>query len=585
MFRENKQHQQSGFFNSELLMPDKMRRRLQDSWAHIFRTEVFMRIPEDRFAVLYSQSDSRPNAPVNVLVGGDMLKDGFGWTDEELERHLQFDLQTRYALGLDDLSQSVPTLRTFQNHRRRVREHAEEVGENLYEVVFQVVTDEQIEQLKVKVDWQRMDSTQLLSNIALGSRLELLLRVLQQGVGALSEERQASWQQEQAAYVGKSPRHICYRLKSEEVPDYLLQTGKLLLALLRELEAEANPEADKARAMVARVLREQYQIEEGERITLREAKEVAADSLQSPYDPEATYREKNGERYRGYVANISETCNPENPVQLITSVQTAGNNTDDSDLLAQSLDEQAERGHKIKKMTVDGGYTGPKAEEACAVHNTELHPSRLRGGKSRGKKWGVEKYSWQLAEDGVTKQVVCPQGQSAVLEAGRKEGRWLARFENAACAACPFFQKQCRVAPRRHSGPTLLVTTRSIQVAVLRQRITDKNNGVRAGVEATVRSLKNPFAASKLPVRRLFRAQMVVLGAALLVNVHRLTHYYLKQASQLDKNASGAFILSLFLLLIARITAVFHRQSAIFERKPVFQPMPPDYIISQPIDG
>ncbi|PVE35243.1 hypothetical protein DC030_14625, partial [Enterococcus faecalis] len=145
-------------------------------------------------------------------VGGDMLKDGFGWTDEELERHLQFDLQTRYALGLDDLTQSVPTLRTFQNHRRRVREHAERTGENLYEVVFQVVTDKQIEQLTLKVGWQRMDSTQLLSNIALGSRLEMVLRVLQQGVAALSAERQANWRQEHAPYVDKQPRHICYRL-------------------------------------------------------------------------------------------------------------------------------------------------------------------------------------------------------------------------------------------------------------------------------------------------------------------------------------------------------------------------------------
>jgi hypothetical protein len=196
MFRENKQQQQPSFFNSDLMMPDKMRRQLHDSWAGVFRTEVFMKIPEERFASLYSETDSRPNAAVNVLVGGDMLKDGLSWTDEELERHLQFDLQTRYALGLDDLTQSVPTLRTFQNHRRRVREHAERTGENLYEVVFQIVTDKQIEQLTLKVGWQRMDSTQLLSNIALGSRLELVLRVLQQGVAALSAERQAIWRQE-----------------------------------------------------------------------------------------------------------------------------------------------------------------------------------------------------------------------------------------------------------------------------------------------------------------------------------------------------------------------------------------------------
>lgn len=569
MFRKNKQQQQPSFFNSDLMMPDKMRQQLHDSWAGVFRTEVFMKIPEERFANLYSETDSRPNAPVNVLVGGDMLKDGFGWTDEELERHLQFDLQTRYALGLDDLTQSVPTLRTFQNQRRRVREHAERTGENLYEVVFQVVTDKQIEQLNLKVGWQRMDSTQLLSNIALGSRLELVLRVLQQGVAALPAERQAIWRQEQAPYVDKQPRHICYRLKNEEVPGYLQQTGQLLVSLLTELAGQED--AADARALVARVLREQYQIEDDEKITLREAKEVAADSLQSPHDPEATYREKNGERYRGYVTNISETCEPENPVQLITSVQTASNNTDDSELLAHSLAEQSERGHKIDKMTVDGGYTGPKAEEACDAHGAELHPSRLRGGKSQGEKWGWEKYSWQLTEDGIPEQVSCPQGELAILEPGRKEGRWVVRFEEDACKACPFFQKECRVEPRKRGGPTLLITTRAIQVAVLRQRITNENNGIRAGVEATIRSVKHVFAGGKLPVRGLIRSQMVVLGSAMLVNVHRLAHYYFGQASQLDENGSEISVLSLFLLLIAHLTVVLHRWEAIFEQRLVRQ--------------
>lgn len=603
MFRKNKQQQQPGFFNSHFLMPSKMREQLSASWAHTFRVMVFAQIPEERFAVLYSEKESRPNAPINVLVGGDMLKDGFGWTDEVLERHLQFDLQTRYALGLDDLSQSVPTLRTFQNHRRRVREHAETSGENLYEVVFQAVTDEHLQQLQLKTGWQRMDSTQLLSNIAQVSRLELVLRVLQRGVDSLPAARQAIWRQEQADYLDKQPRHICYRLKNEEVPGYLQKTGELLVALLTELAAE--PEAAAARELVARVLREQYQIEDGEKVVVRAPQEVAADSLQSPHDPEATYREKNGERYRGYVVNVSETCDPENPVQLITSVQTASNNTDDSQLLAQALAEQAERGHKVEKATVDGGYTGPVAEAACAEHGTELHPSRLRGGRTPGDTWGWESYRWQLTEEGIPEQVSCPHGQVVTLEPAQKEGRWLARFASAGCATCPFFEQQCRVEPRQRSGPTLNVTTRAIQVALLRQRITATNNGVRAAVEATIRSVKHPFAAGKLPVRGLVRSQMVVCGSALLVNVHRLCHFFQEQAvsatgetvlaaqraenqgntreravSAMDDRTPISLILPLFVPLLIHLMTLCRRFRAISERRsalmtlPLIMPMP-----------
>jgi hypothetical protein len=45
--------------------------------------EVFCRVDEAIFEVLYSDKASRPNVPVNVLVGLEILKAGFGWSDEE----------------------------------------------------------------------------------------------------------------------------------------------------------------------------------------------------------------------------------------------------------------------------------------------------------------------------------------------------------------------------------------------------------------------------------------------------------------------------------------------------------------------
>jgi len=297
-------------------------------------------------------------------------------------------------------------------------------------------------------------------------------------------------------------------------------------------------------------------------------------------------------------------------VQLITSVQTASNNTDDSQLLAQSLDEQAERGHKVEKATVDGGYTGPLAEAACAEHGTEWHPSRLRGGRSQGNKWGWESYRWQLTEQGIPEQVSCRQGQVAVLEPAQKEGRWLARFESAGCATCPFFEKQCRVEPRQCSGPTLNVTTRAIQVALLPQRITVANNGVRAGVEATMRSVKHPFAAGKLPVRGLVRSHMVVCGSALLVNVHRLCHFFQEQAvsamgetvlaaqragnqgdtraqavSAMDDRASISLILPLFVPLLIHLMTIYRRFRAISERRSALMTLPSVMPMPQPHAG
>ncbi|GMQ79331.1 MAG: hypothetical protein BMS9Abin02_1910 [Anaerolineae bacterium] len=163
MFQKNQKHQQSSLFDSLFLLPPKLRREMVDSWAHTFHHELFVRIPEEPYADLYSEEDSRPNAPVNVLIGAEMLKTGFGWSDAELEENIHFDLLVRFALGLNNLNQEVPVLRTLYNFWRRVREYAQETGINLYQETFKTITDEQLTELELKTGWQRMDSTQLMS--------------------------------------------------------------------------------------------------------------------------------------------------------------------------------------------------------------------------------------------------------------------------------------------------------------------------------------------------------------------------------------------------------------------------------------
>ena len=48
---------------------------------------------------------------------------------------------------------------------------------------------------------------------------------------------------------------------------------------------------------------------------------------------------------------------------------------------------------------------------------------------------------------------------------------------------------------------------------------------MRAAVEATVRQVKNPFPASKLPVRGRFRVTCMIIGSALVSNVRRIQRY------------------------------------------------------------
>jgi len=530
MFRKNDAHRQQGPSSSQQLLPKKLRQCLENSWAQTFYDEVFCRIDEEPFAVLYSSQPSRPNTPINVLVGMDTLKAGFGWSDEELYDHVCFDLQVRHALGLNDLGVALFDIRTVYNFRRRVREYAEETDINLVSQVFDQVTDEQLAAVGVQTGWQRMDSTQLLSNLATMSRLELVVSVVQMVYRTLDEVSQARWRERLAPYLTGRPQKVCYPIKANEVETHLTTLGEVLVALAEELAVYA-PDSE-AYGLVERVLREQYQVEPEGKVTVRPGKEISADSLQSPHDPDATFRVKGGKVYRGgYVVNASETCAPENPLQLIADVQVAPNRTDDGELLARSLDNQAEREVEVEKATTDGGYTGSVAEAACERHEVELRATRMRGGQSSADRLGWEVYTWELDENGQPVRVTCPQGQSAPLEPGKGKERFMARIDPDGCATCPLFNQECRVQPRK-VGPTLYVRLRSIKAAIQRQRLRPEDKPIRAAVEATIRSLKHPFPGGKLPVRGLIRATMVVCCSVLMVNLRRLHAYRQVQAEQ-----------------------------------------------------
>lgn len=537
MFRKNEQHHQQSFFSGEQLLPEKLQDRLLSSWAETFYQEVFCRIDEAIFAVLYSDEASRPNVPVNVLVGLEILKSGFGWSDEELHEQICFNLQVRHALGLRDLRSELFTLRTLYNFRRRVREYAEETGINLMQRVFEQITDAQLEAVALATGWQRMDSTQVLSNLARMTRLELLVAVLQAVHSELPEALQERGKESWALYLKGRPHQVCYKIPTAEVEGHLVTIGQELCDLEAELAQQA-PESE-VLALIRRVLEEQYEQQADGRVTLRPPEEVSAGSLQSPHDPEATYRVKGGESYRGgYVTNVSETADPENPVQLVTDVQVEPNQTDDAVLLRQSLDDQAARGIEVEKVTVDGGYTGPEGEAACEEHKVELRATRMRGGHSAPDRWGWERYTWEVNEDRTPGNVTCPQGITAELLPGQAEGRFVARFDAECCATCPFFGQVCRVQDRTQVGPTLYVKRRTLEVARRRQQLHPEDTPIRAVVEATVRSLKRAFPNSKLPVRDLIRARMMIYAAALMVNLRRLHRYVTTKAEKATQGSA-----------------------------------------------
>jgi hypothetical protein len=571
MYRKNTRHLQKPLFSDLNVLSEKLRTQLEESWAGTFYREVFVRIDEEPFAVLYSDEPSRPNTPINILTGLDWLKSAFGWSDEEMYNHYCFDLQVRYALGIRNLGEDHFELRTIYNFRRRVAQHMQDTGENLYAQALEQIADDQVSAYGLETNRLRMDSTQIASNIREMSRLQLLVEVLQRTHRMLGEADQRRYGEAFAPYLKGSSGQYTYRIKSEAYDEHLQQAGKLMYRLV---DALADRYADEAAYQVlARVFDEHFVVDEST-LHPKVGEDLTADSLQSPDDWEATYRRKGDEDHIGYVANVTETSGPENPFQLIVKVQTEPNNTDDAAMLAEVLPELKER-TDVDTMDTDGGYNSPDVDQVMHDQGVTQVQTAIRGRQPQ--KMGLHGFDWEVDDDGHPQSVQCPFQQQVDVETGRKAHRYLARFDATVCETCPLAD-ECPTKPlKRRAKRVLRFSQQDLNCATRRQRCAAAREGPhnhRAAVEATVRAIKHPFRNGKVPVRGKPRVSMVLVGSAAMNNLRQIHRYLVRQradaAGKANQRAKEHARDSLF---VSFLTALRARLSARFCFLPLPQPV------------
>jgi hypothetical protein len=524
MFRKNHRHFQLPLTSNVDELPPKLRKRLDTSWSGAFYREFFSRLDETAFAILYADCPSRPNIPVNVLVGLEYLKAGNGWTDEEMLDNFGYNSQVRYALGFRQLGDGDFEPRTLYYFRERLSRYMQETGINLLDKAFEQVTDQQITAYHLKTGKQRMDSTQIASNIRSMSRLQLLVEVLQRVYRMLTEEEQGHYAEEFAPYIQGHAGQYVYHIKGQDTSEHLQMIGEVMVHLLSELQP--NYVQEPIYQMFERVFGEHFRVEE-KVLKIKIDKELSASSLQSPDDLEATYREKSKKSYKGYVANLTETCDPDNPMQLITKVQVASNCVDDAKLMEEVLPNLKER-TGLETLYTDGGYGSPSADQSMQDNQVEQIQTAIRGRAPSSEKLNLADFEIKQTESGKPTQITCPQEQTVAVHPSSQKKGFVAHFEAEVCQVCPLLQKCPAQRGKRDLRFHLRFNQQQVNMSQRRRRsLTHQEEGrnLRAAVEATVRQVKHPFPASKLPVRGRFRVTCMVIGSALVSNARRIQRY------------------------------------------------------------
>lgn len=531
MFRKNKKHLQPALISNVTQLPERQRLRLEQSWAGVFYREVFSRLDETRFGVLYADIPSRPNVPVNVLVGLEYMKSGFGWSDEELYDAFLYNVQVRYALGYDELGEGEFDLRTLYYFRKRLNRHMQETGENLLAQAFEQVTDEQIAAFRLKTGMQRMDTTQVASNIREWGRLELLVVVLQRVYRMLTEDDRKGYGEGFHPYIKDHAGHYLYNLKEGDFKPHLQRIGDFMFALLAELKASYAQDA--TYQMLERVFHEHYQVE-GKVVQGIASQELNPQRLLSPDDFGATRRGRRNMTYKGYVANISETCDPENEFQLITQIQLDSNNVDDPQFLLTALPNLKERGG-VDILYTDGGFGSFEVDRAMQAQQVMHIPTAIRGPEPNTERLRLVDFEIQIDATNQPVHIRCPRDQVVAVERGNQKKGFVGRFDPSICALCPFGRdKQCPAKPiRKNPVRHFYFTQKDLWVALRRKLVhalqqSDRN--LRAAIEATCRAVKCRYPKGKLPVRGRFRMHYLLIGSAAMNNLRRIQRFLVRKS-------------------------------------------------------
>ena len=478
----------------------------ENHWHNQFHKQVYLRIDEVIFKVLFNETTGAPNSSISLLVGMMIIKEAFGWSDAQLFEHCRFNLLTRSALGLINMNDDVPTESTYYLLRKRIYDYQKQGGSDLLAKNFEHITKGQIKEFEVNGHSIRMDSKLIGSNIAYFSRYQVIHQTLCRFYKTLNKSERksisASFREQLEEIAKEEPLKIVYRSTREEIKSRSQSLGILIFSLLKLFTNDTTEQYQ----LLQRVFDEQYKITEEQQIQLRPKEEISSSSIQSPNDPDSAYRQKGDQKVKGYSINITETAS-DKPLNLITNVIVGKANVQDTSFVQAAIEATVEvTGQNVEKVFADGAYQSPVNDEYC--ENIDMVYTGIQGGKPR---YELEMTHYGLiATDTQTGETI----KATLVKKNKKskEDRW-----------------KITTAQGNHYFSQLAIRASQIRRTMKQRSIEELQK--RNNVEATIFQLSLFLRNGKAKYRGLLKQQSWTLCRCLWINLVRIMNF-LKQTCQ-----------------------------------------------------
>ena len=298
-------YNQISFDDSTFRLTDREKRFLEKSWAKPFAEILFPAIKEDDFAVLYSDKASRPNTPVNIIIGALILKELVGLTDDEVVESLMFDIRFQYALHTTSFNEQPLSDRTLSRFRERCMTYETLTGHDLIKQCINSLTGEIAKVMNLTPTMIRMDSLLIASNIKNLSRLELFYVCVVNMVKRMHSTGEEIPETLQRYLDERDYNQTVYHMKSVELEERI-KPILLDIALLSKLCAGTYDDCSEYQLLI-RLINEQTFWDEDGNLQMKDKHSLASNCMVNPADPDATVRKNGTRKHLGYTANIVES--------------------------------------------------------------------------------------------------------------------------------------------------------------------------------------------------------------------------------------------------------------------------------------
>jgi len=509
------------------VLTEKTRKRLLDGWAGVFRHIILELMPVETISGHFDPAMGRPTQELYSMAGLLLIKEFMDWTKQEALDAYSFRMDVHYALNLEPVTHDI-SMRTLERYIELFEK------DELARAIMSEVTVRLVELLEINIDKQRLDSTHVFSDMASFGRTRLMGVAIKRFLTQLKRHDAKAYErldeQLRKRYSPGVNQLFGDSGKDSESRRLLRrQVAEDMYLLIRRFADAAEHTNRNSYKSMERIFYEQCEVHE-EKVCVKN--KTGGNVMQNPSDPGATY---DGHKGPGYQVQLSETCHPDNEVQLITCALPQTAVEPDSTATSEVLDTLEESKLLPAELLADTHYCSDENVQDAAARGVDLVGPTPPG--SGGPQDIDQLNTDDFDVDEQTEEVICcPAGHQPESSVHDKQtGKTRTIMPESACGQCEYVD-ECPIRKSRH-GYQLDHTAKERRLAGRRREeateVFRERYRIRGGIEGTNSSLKRRTGLGRLRVRgqpRVFRSILLkvagwnILRAAACAKMHEIVY-------------------------------------------------------------